>query len=193
MYDGIRKALGPVQSKTAPLKSTTGEAITDKGQQMVRWVEHYSELYSRENTVSPLALDAIECLPTMVELDAELTTAELSKAIDSLAAGKVPGSDGIPPDLIKHCKTALLPPLHKVLHQCWQEGAVPQDMRDAKIITLYKNKGERRVAFIDVAFIDLTKAFDLVSRDGLFNILRKIGCPTKPQSLIESFLTNMKG
>ena len=28
-----------------------------------------------------------------------------------------------------------------------------------------------------ITFVDLTKAFDLVSRDGLFNILLKIGCP----------------
>ena len=34
-----------------------------------------------------------------------------------------------------------------------------------------------------VAFIDFTKAFDLVSRDGLFKILPKIGCPPKLQSL----------
>lgn len=114
-------------------------------------------------------------------------------------------------------------------------------MRNAKIVTLYKNKGDRsdcsnyrgisllsivgklyaRVLFVRlqqlaervypesqcgfraerstvdmifslrqlqeksreqqkplyVAFIDLTKAYDLVSRDGLFNILLKIGCP----------------
>ena len=30
-----------------------------------------------------------------------------------------------------------------------------------------------------VAFIDLTKAFDLVSRTGLINLLEKIGCPPK--------------
>ena len=30
-----------------------------------------------------------------------------------------------------------------------------------------------------IAFIDLTKAFDLVSRDGLFKALEKIGCPPK--------------
>ena len=71
MYDGIKKALGPTQSKTAPLKSSSGAIITDKGQQMERWVEHYSDLYSRENTVSPAALDVIECLPTMDELDSE--------------------------------------------------------------------------------------------------------------------------
>ena len=44
-----------------------------------------------------------------------------------------------------------------------------------------------------VAFIDLTKAFDLVSREGLFKILPKVGCPPKLLSLIESFHTNMKG
>ena len=43
------------------------------------------------------------------------------------------------------------------------------------------------------AFIDLTKAFDLVSRDGLFKILPKVGCPPKLLSLIQSFHSNMKG
>ena len=89
---------------------------------MLRWVEHYSDLYSRENTVSPAALDVIECLPTMDELDSEPSVEELSKVIDRLAADKAPYNDGIPPDLIKHCKTTLLLPLHKVLCQCWQEG-----------------------------------------------------------------------
>ena len=26
--------------------------------------------------------------------------------------------------------------------QCWREGEVPQDMRDANRVTLYKNKGD---------------------------------------------------
>ena len=44
-----------------------------------------------------------------------------------------------------------------------------------------------------IAFIDLTKAFDLVSRDGLFKVLPKIGCLPKLQSMIESFHTDKKG
>ena len=60
-----------------------------------------------------------------------------------MASGKAPGSDGIPPDLIKRCKTTLLHSLHVVLCRCWQEGALPQDTRDAKTITLFRNKGER--------------------------------------------------
>ena len=80
MYEGIETALGPMQSKTAPIKTTSGEVITNKGRQMDRWVEHYSELYSRDNTVAASALDAIEPLPIMEELDAEPTIAELCKS-----------------------------------------------------------------------------------------------------------------
>ena len=44
-----------------------------------------------------------------------------------------------------------------------------------------------------IAFIDLTKAFDTVSRSGLFATLDKIGCPPKLLSLIKSFHTDMTG
>ncbi|KAK1906434.1 RNA-directed DNA polymerase from mobile element jockey [Dissostichus eleginoides] len=126
--------------------------------------------------------------------------------------------------------------------QCWQAGAFPSDMKDGKIITLYKNKGDKgdcnnyrgilqlsvlgkvfsRILLVrlqklaarvypesqcgfrsgrsttdmvftvrqaqekcrehnkplHMAFDDLTKAFDMVSREGLFAILQKLGCPT---------------
>ena len=38
---------------------------------MERCVEYYSDLYCRENTVSPATLDVIECLLSMDELDSE--------------------------------------------------------------------------------------------------------------------------
>ena len=44
-----------------------------------------------------------------------------------------------------------------------------------------------------VAFIDLTKAFDLVSMDGLFKVLPKTGCPPKLLIIIRSFHEDMKG
>ena len=59
------KALGPALNKTAPLRSSTWEVITDRGHQLERWVEYYSDIYSRKNIVSPTALDAVECLQTM--------------------------------------------------------------------------------------------------------------------------------
>ena len=103
LYNGIKKAKGPTLNKTTRLRSSTREVITYRRHQLERWVEHYSDIYSRENTVSPSALDAVESLPTMVEVDTEPTLEELSKAIDSLASGKAPGSNGIhpPPPPIK--------------------------------------------------------------------------------------------
>ena len=44
-----------------------------------------------------------------------------------------------------------------------------------------------------LAFIDLTKAFDLVSRDGHFKILAKISFPPTLLSIMKSFHDNMKG
>ena len=43
-----------------------------------------------------------------------------------------------------------------------------------------------------LAFVDLTKAFDLVSRSGLFKILQKIGCPPKLLAIITSFHQDMQ-
>ena len=49
------KALGPTSRKSAPLKPKSCILLTDRAQQMERWVEHYSKLYSRQfcNTFSP--------------------------------------------------------------------------------------------------------------------------------------------
>ena len=51
---------------------------------------------------------------------------------------------------------------------------------------------EKRQALF-VAFIDLTKAFNLMSCDSLFLVLAKIRCPPKLLSVIQSFHTDVKG
>ncbi|KAF6028806.1 hypothetical protein EB796_012885 [Bugula neritina] len=56
---------------------------------------------------------------------------------------------------------------------------------------LQKKRREQRM-LLYVTFIDLTKTFDLVSREGLFKILPKISCPSKLQNMIESLHNNMK-
>jgi hypothetical protein len=42
-------------------------------------------------------------------------------------------------------------------------------------------------------FIDLTKAFDSVSRPGLWQVLKKIGCPEKFVRIVQSFHDGMRG
>ena len=229
--------------------------ITDQAKQLERWVEHYLELYATQNVITDAALAAIPDLPVMEELHTPPTEEELSKAINSLASGKSPGSDSIPAEVLKSGEPALLEPLQKLLCRCWEEGYIPQDMRDATIVTLYKNKGDRsdcnsyrRISLLSIVgkvfarvalarlqtlvsrvypesqcgfragrttggmvytlrqlqekcreqqmplylvFIDLTKAFDLVSRSGLFKLLQKIGCPSHLLAVVTSFHNNM--
>ena len=101
MYEGIKQATGKPTKRSAPLKSKTGDVIKVRDKQMSRWVEHYLDIYSRENSVTQEVLGSIEDLPVLEELDSEPTPQELSKAIDALASGKAPGEDGIPPEVIK--------------------------------------------------------------------------------------------
>ena len=48
---------------------------------MERWVEHYSELYSRVNVVSDEALMAMESLSIMDELFSEPTLEDINQAL----------------------------------------------------------------------------------------------------------------
>ena len=256
MYEKIRTALGPQINKVAPLKSLSGEQITDKHKQMERWVEHYSCLYSQERSVDESLQEVIPQLPEMTELDHDPTEDELAKAIDELASGKSSGNDNIPAEILKENKDIILPHIYKLLILCWKRGEIPQDMKDANIVTLYKNKGDkgdcnnyRGISLLNItgkafarillrrlqklserilpesqcgfragrstmdmifslrqlqekcreqkqplhmAFVDLTKAFDTVSRSGLYMVLHKIGCPPTLLKLVRSFHEGMK-
>ena len=183
--------------------------------------------------------------------------------------GKSPGIDGIPAEVYQYGGEKVTVCLHDLFIKCWEQGLVPQDLRDAIIVSLYKNKGVksdcsnyRGITLLSiagkvlarrgertrepvwlpgqqrdnrhglrtppdpgevpgtkqgpirsfhrpdqglwyskqggsvvlrqiqekcreqnkglfVAFIDLTKAFDTVSREGLWKILAHLGCPPK--------------
>ena len=110
--------LSPGLVRPAPLKSATGVLIQDRAQQMERWVQHYSELYSRKNVVTEEALNNIECLPVLEELDNEPTLAEIKAALDSLASGKAPGRDNIPVEVLKCGKEIITSELYEVFCLC---------------------------------------------------------------------------
>ena len=101
MFEGIKKAIGPTQSKCTPLKTSTGETITDKSRLMECWVEYYSELYGGMNSVSPSILDDIERPHISLELDDVPTKEKLSKALNDISSGKAPGQDGILAEVFK--------------------------------------------------------------------------------------------
>ena len=79
----------------------------------------------------------------MTELDTEPTYDDISESINSLTNFNPPRKYAIPPEINIHRNPVLLHHLHVLLLLCWKEGTVPQDMRYANIVTLYKDKGDR--------------------------------------------------
>ena len=255
VYSLMKTALGPEVTKAAPLKSEDGAPIADTQEQLQRWVQHYSNLYSTEIPAKPGLEEAIPQFGEFSELDEEPTLKELEDAIKCLSSGKATGEDNIPAEILKENRDVLLPHLYKLLLLCWHSRDIPHEMRNAKIITLYKNKGDkgdcnnyRGIALqsitgkafarilltrlqklaerilpesqcgfragrstmdmvfslrqlqekcreqqmpLYIAFVDLTKAFDTVSRPSLYKVLKRIGCPPTLLQLIISFHEDM--
>ena len=77
MYDGIKKSIAPVQRMTYFIKLSTGVILTEKNKQMGRLVEHYSNIYSRQKTVSQKALDLYSALKSCVSQASRNSTVTL--------------------------------------------------------------------------------------------------------------------
>ena len=77
-----------------------------------------------------------------LELDDPPTREEIKKATMQLKVGKSPGIDGIP-EVFQHGGEAVLDKLQDLFTNCWEKRILPQDLRDAVIVSLYKNKGEK--------------------------------------------------
>lgn len=61
------------------------------------------------------------------------------------------------------------------------------------IFTLRQLQEKCREQIQPLYVVDWTKAFDLVSRKGLFQLLEKIGCPQKLLKIVMSFHEDMEG
>ena len=55
---------------------------------------------------------------------------------------KAPGNDAIPVEVFKFLDDTSLSKLYKIATEIWREEKVPQDLKDAKFVQLYKNKGD---------------------------------------------------
>ena len=256
-YDALKTIYGPQTSGTSPLLSADGSTLfTEKNAILKRWAEHFNNVLNRPSCIND---EAIARMP-QVDINASLaeppTEPEVQKAIRLLSNGKAPGSDSIPAEIYKAGGPVLLRKLTELFQTMWQQEAIPQELKDASIVHLYKRKGNRRscdnhrgISLLVIAgkilarvllnrlthhmedghlpesqcgfrqgrgtvdmifaarqlqekfqeqhrdlyttFVDLTKAFDTVSREGLWKIMGKFGCPDKFISMVRQFHDGM--
>ena len=81
MYNGIQKAIEPVQRITSSIKSFTAVILTKKNTN--KWKERW-DIYPRQNAVFQNALDSLECFQTMDELNSVSSIENLNSAINHL-------------------------------------------------------------------------------------------------------------
>ncbi|GFR64639.1 cilia- and flagella-associated protein 74-like [Elysia marginata] len=143
-YEALKTVYGPTHQIQSPLRSSDGQQLlTEKPDILTRWAEHFNTLFSTDRSVQDAALHRIPHLPLIEELDDPPTLEETITAIGQLKSHKAAGIDGIPPEIWKMGGIVLHGKLHELLVCCWEQGNLPQDLRDAVVITLYKNKGEK--------------------------------------------------
>ncbi|XP_061891552.1 dickkopf-related protein 3b isoform X2 [Entelurus aequoreus] len=256
-YDAMKTIYGPRNCSVSPLKSNDGTTLI-KDQKLItkRWAEHFETLLNQPAPTDPSVLEDLPDYPTIHDLDLPPTFGEVKSAIRSLKDNKTPGPDSIPAEIFKQGGYLSIRALFLVISKVWKHETVPQQWRDANIITIYKGKGDKSLcgnsrgisllavagkvlakvmlhrlvnnitedllpesqcgfrknrSTVDmvfttrqlqekcreqhqdlfVAFIDLSKAFDTVNRELLWNILLKFGCPQKFVNILRQFHEGM--
>ena len=88
-------------------------------------------------------LQNIAAFPMILELSDPPTLQEVTGFISNLKNNKSPGTDGIPAELQKYGGSTLSTRLHELIRELWQAEDVQQQWKDARIISIYKKKGDR--------------------------------------------------
>ena len=158
-YDAIKAVTGPTMNPLVPLRSEDGVTLLkDKSQILKRWSTYFSLLLNNAFPIDETALDELPTFPTVHEMDAPPTIVEVETAIAGLKSGKAAGPDGIPPEVYKHGGRSLTVAVLNYCLDCWECGDIPTQWKRAKMISIYKRKGEksdcsnyRGLSLLDVA------------------------------------------
>lgn len=143
-YQSLRQIYGPRRQTTMPLKSKDNcKTLNTTAELLSRWREHFNELLNMSNLRDETVTNLLPQYPLLLNLDQTPTEEEIASAIKRLNNGKAPGADGIPSEILKYGGVVLLQKVTYLVHQIWDTGAVPQNFKNAVILPLYKNKGNK--------------------------------------------------
>jgi hypothetical protein len=141
-YQAVRTLYGPQPADTSPLLSADGtELITDKPGILDRWAEHFESVLNRPSSFSIEAINRLPQTPTDTTLDNPPSATETEKATKQMSTGKAPGVDAIPAEIYKSAGPTTIQKLTELFLSMWEKETIPQDLKDASIVHLYKRKG----------------------------------------------------
>ena len=139
----LKTVHGPQRPSTTPFLADSTTLLKDKNSITQHWKEHFSTLLNRPCTVDSSGLNDIPEKPALEELDLPPSLKEITKAVNQMSSGKAPGMDGIPAKFYKAAGSVALDTFYGILSCVWEEETMLYDLRDATVVSLYKNKGNK--------------------------------------------------
>jgi len=144
-YTAIKEVYGPQSTGTSPLLSSDGSTlITDKPQILQRWAEHFHNVLNRLSSISDTVLAQLPQIEVNTLLADPPSLLEVNKAIEQMKSGKAPNADSIPSEVFKSGGLQLTTKLCELFQNMWEKETIPQDFRDAIIVSICKRKGSRQ-------------------------------------------------
>lgn len=144
-YQSMKAIWGPRTSHPDQLLASNNTTLlTEKKDLLIRWSEHFKKLLNETPEIDQDAIKNLKQATVQNWMDECPEIDEVRRAVEMLSEGKSPGADGIHPEVIKKGGPKLLSALHEIIQDAWKTAVVPQDWKDAQLVTIFK-KGDRKV------------------------------------------------
>lgn len=182
-YECTKRIYGPKKRSTLPVRASDGVSlIRDRQGILSRWAEHFEGLLNANNPSDHSVIDELPDIPPCNDLDTSPSLEEVVAAINDMKPRKSPGPDGIPSELFTHGGTSIRIFLFEVISLIWKEALVPNSWKDAILITIYKNKGDKAVCGNSRGISLLGIAGKIFARILLKRLINKISEAILPDS-----------
>ncbi len=106
--------------------------------------EFYSSVFTREPEGNVPRIPTCNVDHQMDRL--HVTKESIAEHLQNLKVNKSPGPDNLCPYFLKHTAASISTPLHIIFSSSLESNEVPEDWKRARISSIYKNKGSRKLA-----------------------------------------------
>ena len=144
-YSALKTVYGLTSSGSSSLFSADGNVlITDKEKVLEHWAEHFNCVLNRPSTINEEAIARLPQFSIKHFLADVPTEAEIEKRVKRLSSSKAPGADSISAEIYAFCGPIMIRKLCELFESMWIQVLIPQKLKDASIVLLYKRKGNRQ-------------------------------------------------
>ncbi|KAJ8707849.1 hypothetical protein PYW07_011526 [Mythimna separata] len=139
LYRRTKTLVGDSRRKRKTLRSKEGRLIVTSEEQLLRWHQHFEEVFRLSATSTPEALSVSSSPPRLLDINSEPPSdSEVTEAVLSLKTGKAPGFDLITAEMLQADLTFAVDVLTPLIEKVWTTEELPDDRNKGLLITCLK-------------------------------------------------------